>query len=118
MGDHLLSTKAGRELFTLYRMIPSFRCLPGCTACCGPVPWARAEWEAVTDQRRATSLDCPYASPAGCAIYAQRPLLCRLFGAVDTGRLRCPFGCRPERRLTEAEAHEIMRRYLALLEGA
>lgn len=105
-----------KELAALYAMIPEFTCLPGCTACCGPVPWAAAEWERVADKRRATSLTCPYASPAGCACYPDRPLLCRMFGAVDAPPLRCPFGRGPETPLTEAEAHEIMRRYMALLE--
>lgn len=106
-----------QELQALYAMIPTFTCLPGCTECCGPVPWAPAEWESMTDQRRATSLDCPYASRQGCACYEQRPLLCRMFGAVSTPRLRCPFGRRPEVMLTEAQGHEMMGRYLALMEG-
>lgn len=57
------------------------------------------------------------ASPAGatrcallrrdgaCSVYVDRPLICRLWGVVET--MPCPFGCRPERWLSEQEALEL-----------
>lgn len=36
---------------------------------------------------------CPYLGADGCRVYAERPLVCRLFGT--TPRLPCPNGRRP-----------------------
>lgn len=100
----------------LYARIPSFECKKGCTDCCGPVPFSKWEWERIQDKRTATSLTCPYAVGGRCEIYEQRPLLCRLFGTVDDERLTCPHGCGPTRKLSGAEAEEIMLEYMRIFE--
>jgi hypothetical protein len=97
----------------LYGQIPAFRCKPGCSACCGPVPFSRAEWQRIPDKRTAAGLDCPYSGPRGCAIYEKRPFMCRLFGAAAS--LPCPFGYRPDRILSEEEAAELTGRYIELM---
>ena len=54
----------------------------------------------VGDTRREASLaelDCPHLGDGGCAVYAERPVICRLFGT--TSRLACPHGRRPEQML-------------------
>lgn len=101
----------------LYKRIPTFTCEPGCTDCCGPVPFSKWEWERIKDKRKGDikTLTCPYAVGGRCEIYEQRPLICRLFGAVDVETLRCPHGCGPERKLTKAEADEIMEEYFRIL---
>lgn len=48
-----------------------------------------AEHEAVLAE-----LNCPHLGSNGCQVYADRPLICRLFGT--TPRLACPNGKRPE----------------------
>lgn len=100
----------------LYKKIPAFKCKEGCTDCCGPVPFSNWEWEQIEDKRKATTLTCPYAVGGKCEIYGQRPLICRLFGAVDDERLRCPHGCGPEKKLSQRQAEEIMKEYLRILE--
>lgn len=40
------------------------------------------------------SLNCPHLGENGCQVYAERPLICRLFGT--TPGLACPNGQRPE----------------------
>jgi Fe-S-cluster containining protein len=40
------------------------------------------------------NLSCPHLGDNGCEVYAERPLICRLFGT--TSRLPCPNGRRPE----------------------
>lgn len=40
------------------------------------------------------ALSCPHLGDTGCQVYAERPLICRLFGT--TPRLACPNGKRPE----------------------
>ncbi len=50
-----------------------------------------------SDAEHATALadwSCPYLGAEGCQVYAERPLICRLFGT--TPRLACPRGKRPE----------------------
>jgi len=39
-------------------------------------------------------LNCPNLGDDGCQTYAERPLICRLFGT--TPRLACPNGRRPD----------------------
>lgn len=101
----------------LYERIPAFQCKPGCTDCCGPVPFSRWEWGRVLDKRKGDprTWDCPYAVRGRCEIYEKRPLICRLFGAVDTELLRCPHGCGPERKLSTKEADEIINEYLKIM---
>jgi Fe-S-cluster containining protein len=71
------------QIKRMRRAIPEVTgCPQGCTGCCGPVPFSRAEWERIADKREAPAPDgsCPYASARGCDIYTERPVLCRLYG--------------------------------------
>lgn len=58
---------------------------------------------------------CSLLYPLGkCRVYAVRPLICRLWGMVDTPLLRCPYGCVPDRWVTQKEVRELMLRVLAI----
>jgi len=80
--------------------IPSFECKPGCHDCCGPVTTSSEEMARLpvkSDAQHAAALadlSCPHLGEHGCQVYAERPLICRLFGT--TPRLACPNGMRPE----------------------
>jgi len=100
--------------------IPTFECRPGCTDCCGVVPWS--PWEAARLGDRAAlaaaGLEalaeraperCPFAQSGRCAVYEERPVMCRLFGVVED--LRCPHGCGPQTLLTRAQARAILEDY-------
>ena len=52
---------------------------------------------------------CVYATEEGCACYEERPLMCRLFGAVEN--LRCPHGCAPAVLLTRGAAQVLLEAY-------
>lgn len=110
--------REGRDIRRLRTLIPTFTCVQGCSDCCGPIPFSRWEWDRVTDKRKATCLDCPYSTPHGCAIYEERPMMCRLFGAVDDPMLRCPHGCAPEKPLSADEGRRIANEYARLVEQA
>jgi len=99
----------------LRKQIPAFKCKEGCTDCCGMVPFSNWEWAQVKDQRIATKVKCPYASKDGCEIYKDRPIICRLFGTVE--KLKCPHGCRPDRRLSKKKEQEIMKKYTEVMEA-
>lgn len=80
--------------------IPSFECIPGCHDCCGPVTTSSEEMARLPVKSDAeheaalASFGCPHLGAQGCQVYAERPLICRLFGT--TPRLACPHGRRPQ----------------------
>ena len=55
-------------------------------------------------------LNCVHLGPKGCEVYAERPLICRLFGT--TASMPCPNGCRPD-VMIDPEVEERIHRYIA-----
>lgn len=84
----------------LRRNIPTFACEPGCHDCCGPVTASSEEISRLPVKSEAEHAEgladwrCPYLGEHGCTVYAERPLICRVFGT--TPRLACPRGRKPE----------------------
>lgn len=118
-------------LQSLYARIPAVvGCKTDCGGCCGPVPMIDQELAAIKHMIRPHEagtlyeyaitptkpdcLTCSYSTTKGCAIYNDRPLLCRLFGASETPRMKCPYGAAAKKPLTEAETLQIMDDYRAL----
>lgn len=106
--------------------IPTFECIKGCSDCCGAVPWTDAEFSRVAGRKEldnarldvgfpghvitsTASGKCPFSSSDGCAVYADRPLVCRMFGAVDDPMLTCPHGCRPPTQLGGKAAARLVK---------
>lgn len=84
--------------------LPTVPCRGLCTAGCGPIDLEGVEASALQEQGIALPvvvdhaihgpLTCSHLTDAGrCAIYENRPLICRLFGAVRA--MTCPHGCVP-----------------------
>lgn len=98
------------------RHIPSFECVPGCHDCCGPVTASSEEMARLPFKSQAqheaalANLDCPHLGEAGCEVYAERPLICRLFGT--TAGLPCPHGRRPE-QMTDLRIERQIHLYFA-----
>jgi Fe-S-cluster containining protein len=105
--------------------IPGFACKKGCHDCCGLVPFTAAEkdraaairpleqWEPFGDTAFVTrsalaTMTCPFVTADGCGIYNDRPMICRLFGAVDAPMLTCPHGCGPARKMTDVAARRML----------
>lgn len=101
--------------------IPDFTCKTGCHDCCGLVPFTEAEktraaalrpmeqWEPFMEgcwvaRSALATFRCPFVTASGCGIYEARPMVCRLFGAVDHPDMTCPHGCGPKRKLTETQS--------------
>jgi hypothetical protein len=102
-----------RKLEALYAELPKLDCQGKCAESCGPIFMTEIEWERITDDLghtpEATSLTCPMLTAEGrCSVYELRPTICRLWGLVE--RMACPWGCVPERWLTDAEAGDFLRR--------
>jgi len=93
--------------------IPSFECEPGCHDCCGPVTTSTEEMArlpAKSDEEHEAALadlSCPHLGSNGCQVYAERPMICRLFGT--TPRLACPNGKRPETMIDPQIEQQIHR---------
>ena len=100
---------AVQALETLYAALPRITCQRQCQEACGPVLMSRVEWLRVLRHPRGrktmqADLTCPMLRDGGCAVYQIRPLICRLYGLMEDPRMRCPFGCVPERWVSDDEA--------------
>jgi uncharacterized protein len=136
-----------RALRKLYDQIPTFKCLAGCSDCCGPVVGTEQEreqapflhsWDDTQSlidvlQKGGASQElaagpllanimngcngCPYVveNGGGCAIYSDRPFLCRLFGASEEKWMTCPHGCGPEKKLSVEQTRKLYHQYLKLM---
>lgn len=113
--------KSNAKLQALYAAIPAFDCKPGCSDCCGPVPMAKPEWQAVKMAKRAAGADClscVYLVDGKCSVYADRPYMCRLFGATVEAKLACPHGCGPDKPLNAKQTAILTKRYMAIVGDA
>jgi hypothetical protein len=96
--------------------IPAFECVPGCHDCCGPVTTSSEEMSRLpvkTDAEHDAALAdlrCVHLGPNGCEVYAERPLICRLFGT--TPHMACPNGRRPE-HMVDPEIERQVHFYIA-----
>ena len=96
--------------------IPSFECKPGCHDCCGPVTASSVEMASLpvkSDAEHEAALahySCPHLGDTGCQVYAERPLICRLFGT--TPRLPCPNGMRPG-QMIDPRIEQKIHRFIA-----
>ncbi len=88
------------KLVDIYAAVPDVACKGLCKKACGPVGCSAVEADAMRDNginppEVDGSLTCSHLSADGrCRIYVNRPLVCRLFGAVKA--LACPHGCKPK----------------------
>jgi hypothetical protein len=109
-------TSNSQKIRFFRRHIPSFECKPGCHDCCGPVTtsteeMARLPVKSDKDHEVALAdLSCPHLGDTGCQVYAERPLICRLFGT--TPRLACPNGKRPEVMIDPRIEQQIYRYFV------
>lgn len=100
-----------RTVRFLRRHIPAFDCIPGCHDCCGPVTASSEEVARLPIKSNAAhdtalaELNCVYLGKQGCEVYAERPLICRVFGA--TPKLACPHGKQPDVMIDPAIEQQI-----------
>lgn len=107
----------------IYAQIPRLTCQRKCQIGCGPIGMSTGEWRTLIQNIGyeptgpsiihgghvfMTCLTCPLLNPHNgeCMAYDVRPLICRLWGTVK--KMRCPFGCLPERWLSDQEAGSLI----------
>ncbi|SMC18283.1 hypothetical protein SAMN02745857_00518 [Andreprevotia lacus DSM 23236] len=109
-------TRNSQKIRFFRSRIPTFECKPGCHDCCGPVTTSTDEMARLPAKSEAeheaalATLSCPHLGEHGCQVYAERPLICRLFGT--TPKLACPNGCRPDVSIdsdVEAQIYQFFR---------
>ncbi len=104
------------QILKLYAQIPKMTtCEPGCTRCCGPVPFTPSERAKIGAMTTGMYLTCPFVGEKGCEIYENRPFMCRLFGAADVPLLRCPRKRRSRRILTSDQAAKLAKEYTRIM---
>jgi hypothetical protein len=104
----------------IYTKIPTMVCEPDCSECCTVVLMSKTEWNRITDKRIATTIKCPYSINSRCEIYDQRPFVCRIIGATEDAKMKCPKGCHADRPMTTAETNKLADIYSKIIkkEGA
>jgi len=127
-----------RRLKKIYRRIAAagpVPCIDGCHDCCGPVYFSRLELQrAPLLEQNIKSLgellemntgidwhfncaQCVYVTAEGrCAIYNERPFVCRLFAATDEPKLQCPHGRKAPNPISVTETHKLCQEYKAIRE--
>jgi hypothetical protein len=102
----------------LYARLPSIDCQRHCSSACGPIVATEVEWERMQSVTGGGAWGddavCPHLDRDArrCREHPLRPLICRLWGVVET--MPCPWGCAPERWLTAEEADVLVAEAIAL----
>jgi hypothetical protein len=126
----LTRTQVDAELQALYDQIPRIPDCDGrCWTTCGPIEMSDRERQRIRQagvritpwQQAVSRLDgfwCEaLTGDKRCAVYEMRPLLCRIWGAVEG--LECVYGCRPEGGwLPEAEGYRLIMESLRIGGGS
>lgn len=94
--------KAREEMLrALYDRVPPTGCKGLCHEACGPIAFSETEAAHLRSKYgrlpvlKPGTLECSeLTEDKRCAVYADRPMICRLWGAVRS--MRCPHGCVPE----------------------
>jgi Fe-S-cluster containining protein len=90
------------DIEQIYAAVHHVPCKGLCHEACGPILYSAAEARLlqdnainlpeIVDHKKHGPLTRSHLSDEGrCNIYAQRPLICRLYGAVK--KMKCPHGC-------------------------
>lgn len=86
------------ELDALYATLPKLDCQGRCYDSCGPISTSareRVRMEALAGCKLGVNgLTCSLLKDGRCSVYPVRPMICRLWGVVES--LPCHYGCRPE----------------------
>lgn len=108
------------ELHALYAELPKLVCQGKCQASCGPVAMTEMEHRVIKRRLghrfpppRSDNVCAQLTAVGRCSLYGDRPLVCRLYGIVES--MKCPHGCVPEGGYwTNERARDLFDRLVAL----
>lgn len=110
-----------QQLQAIYDEVPHVECKGLCHIHC--TQWIATEGEFVRLTRitgesphRDESGACCFLKNERCTAYEHRPYICRAYGVVEG--IACPFGCKPERTLTQAESIGLIAKIYRLFGSA
>lgn len=93
--------------------LPALDCQRRCQQACVPIRMSPHERARIAVNHRRVPHTLPgsarcslLTSEGACSVYEDRPLVCRLWGVVDS--MKCPHGCAPSKYLTASEALDLM----------
>lgn len=113
----MIPVEVPAEVRALWDRVPKMKdCKGECDTSCGPTPAAPIEHDLIevaagkealrTEDGVLGAMTCSLLKDGKCEVYTLRPLMCRVWGTVPS--LQCPYGCQPERWMTDAEVFEII----------
>lgn len=101
------------DLDALYAELPKIDCQGLCSDSCGPIEMSVRERQRIEGEHG--EVTCGMGASCSmldaqrrCRAYATRPMICRLWGL--TKKMRCHYGCVPERWLSDAEVFRFIAR--------
>ncbi|MEV4374569.1 YkgJ family cysteine cluster protein [Nonomuraea sp. NPDC049637] len=108
-----------QALRELYATLPEVACKGYCQRSCrSPIDVSDLERQTIHDasgtwiprpEQWPPGAPCPLLTPAGrCGDHANRPTICRLYGAGATANMQCPHGCLPTARLTLQQTIDVL----------
>jgi Fe-S-cluster containining protein len=113
--------EAVKRLEAVYAKLPKLNCKGLCQACCGPIGLSPVEHDRMAERGQplpmlqdftdgtlfSASARCPQLAGNGrCTVYAVRPMVCRLWGVVES--MKCPHGCVPEGGFLDEEVGQLL----------
>lgn len=110
-----MNRKQEKALIALYDRVPSANCKGLCQHECSIIGFSDVEGDFMRKHSHCTPTPkedgfCNQLTADGkCRIYANRPIICRIWGTADDPRLKCPHGCEPDGGLLPIEeANEML----------
>lgn len=113
-----------KAIDAIYAKLPKINCQKKCQECCGQVMMTDFEFQRIVNRTgrnppipNSLLEPCHWLKDGGCKVYDIRPAICRLWGLVDFPIMKCPFGCVPERWLSNEEGLAIIDEIQRLSDG-
>ena len=121
-----MSNYHNEKLDKIYKKLPKLNCKGLCTESCSLIKVGELERKRIKEflgndpfipqedflqtimSMKKEEWACKLLKDGKCTVYNIRPLICRLFGLVK--KMECPFGCVPERWLTDEEARSMLKK--------
>ena len=131
MSGEIYETGVADSLERIYRAVPQVACKGLCSEACGPIDMSDAERRRLAERGvvippvgevlekiiSGRPPVCPALVDNRCSVYEDRPLICRLWGAVES--MPCEHGCTvTPGLLMDDGARMLIRRSLEIAEEA